>query len=78
MGRGRKGFLEQSLKKPKQKPTVSKPMPLMVCGLNLNEQIRPLTPNEIKIAERFSPPELVKLLLGGNTSAGRDDGFKRN
>ena len=64
MGRGRKGFLEQSLKKPKQKSSVSKPAPPMFCGLNLNEPIRPLMPNEIKIAEQLTPQQLVDLLLG--------------
>ena len=64
MGRGRKGFLEQSLKKPKQKSSVSKPAPPMFCGLNLNEPIRPLTLNELKLAEQLSPRQLVDLLLG--------------
>ena len=65
MGRGRKGGREQSLKKPKQKPSVCKQMPIRVCGLRPNGPIREcLTPNEIKIAEQMTPQQLVNLLLG--------------
>ena len=64
MGRGRKGFLEQSMKKSRQKASLYKPADLMVCGLKSNEPIRRLTPNEIKIAEQMTPQQLVNLLLG--------------
>ena len=64
MGRGRKGFCEQSQKKPKLKSYSSRPPILTVCGLRPNKPIRPLTPNEIKIAEQMTPQQLVNLLLG--------------
>ena len=64
MGRGRKGIRDQSLKKAKQKPSVRKETPIHVCGLRSNNPSRPLTPNEIKIAEQLSPQQLVYLLLG--------------
>ena len=62
MGRGRKGPLEQSIKKPKK--FFCKPPPIVVCGLWPNKPPRYITPNEIKIAEQLTPQQLVDLLLG--------------
>ena len=62
MGRGRKGVIEQSLKKPKQKASVCKQMPISVCGLKPNGSIPGLTPNEIKIAEQLTSQQLVDIL----------------
>ena len=64
MGRGRKGPLEQSLKKPKHTDALNRSNAIMFCGLKPNEKIRCLTPNEIKIAEQMTPQQLVDLLLG--------------
>ena len=64
MGRGRKGVRDQSVKKPKQKPSMCKQMPIHVCGLRPNGPMRSLTANEIKIAEQMTPQQLVDLLLG--------------
>ena len=64
MGRGRKGPVEQSIKKPKHRHALDKPAVPSVCGLRPNGPIRGLTANEIKIAEQMTPQQLVDLLFG--------------
>ena len=64
MGRGRKGPLEQSEKKPKQNFSLRiSEKSLMVLRPMPNKPIRGLTANEIKIAEQMTPQQLVDLLL---------------
>ena len=62
MGCGRKGPLEQSLKKPKNKAAFTRTKTFMVCGLKPNGSIPGLTPNEIKIAEQLTSQQLVDIL----------------
>ena len=73
MGRGRSGVVYQSKKADKRIPKgVYHYIGRGPGGLKTKHE-NYITPHEIKIAEQLTPQQLVKLLLGGNTSAGRDD-----
>ena len=73
MGRGRNGVVFQSKKALKRILQGANYYVGKTPGTVTSEPINYITPNEMKIAEQMTPQELVNLLLGWNTSAGRDD-----